>query len=412
MTSRPLFRKRLGHPHLWAAAAVMAAACLATIGLSLHDGAFLHRGWPLVAGLLLGVALQRAELSLVRGWRDLIVLKDSDQLLGFTLAFAVAAALTLGALHVMGAHVPPTGARIAPVSWLLPVSAFAFGLGAVIARGSLMVHLRRLGEGSLVAVPALLATFCGFVVAMAQWPWLYAHAIGGAPAPWLPGSIGLGATLGLELALFAAFALAVWRFRPAAPETTPGNLADRLLVQPWPAAPACALVGVLAAASYAAGEPLGLTAECAAVARWVATFLGLAPREMPGLDAGIGGLVVPLRGLGFSGHVVIVTGVIAGAFAAALASGRFSIAGMSLREGVEMAVGGLLIGWGAMTGLGTVTGAILSGLAVGAASGWVFLVFASLGIIVGLKLDRRAVMIAPEPEPADAARTTYFAVAS
>lgn len=400
MTTRPLFVKRLGHPHRWAAAATLIGAGAVALGLSLYDGGFLHRGWPLVAGLIFGVTLQRAELSFVRAWRDVIVLREGDQLFGFALAFAVAAALTLGAMLATGAETPPPGARIAPVSWLLPVSAFAFGLGSVIARGSLMVHLRRLGEGSLVAMPALLATFSGFVLAMAHWPWSYAHGLGTTPALWLPEKLGLVPTLALEVAVLGALAAVAWRYRSVERSSPRArSLPQRLLVDPWPAAPACAAVGVLAALSYAAGEPLGLTAECAAVARWLATLLGLAPRDLPGLDAGIGGLVVPLRGLGFSGHVVIVTGVIAGAFAAALASGRFSIAGMTAREAVEMAVGGLLIGWGAMTGLGTVTGAILSGLAVGALSGWVFLVFASAGIIVGLRLDPRPAVTAPQTLP-------------
>lgn len=399
MTTRPLFVKRLGHPHRWGAVAVLLTAVVLTAALTVHDGAFLHRGWPLVAGMTFGVALQRSELSFVRAWRDLIVLRDGDQLFGLFLAFGLAALLTIGGMMILGDPSPPPGARIAPVSWLLPVAAFAFGAGAVIARGSLMVHLRRLGEGSLVAVPALLTTFLGFVVALSHWDWTYAHALGTAPAIWLPATLGYGPTLALEVGALAACAAVVWRFHSPPETRAPEGLADRLLVRRWPAAPACVLIGLLAALSYAAGEPLGLTAECAAVARWLATALGLASTSMPGLDTGIGGLVVPLRGLGFSGHVVIVTGVIAGAFAAALASGRFRIVGMTVREGAEMALGGMLIGWGAMTGLGTVTGAILSGLAVGALSGWVFLIFCSLGVVVALKLDPRPQMTAPGPLP-------------
>lgn len=397
--TRPLLAKTLSRPRPAAGAWVIGAAALAALGLWAVDGSFLRRGWPLVAGLAFGVALQRGELSMVRAWRDLIVLRDSDQLLGFTLALAVAAALTLAGLLGVGAVSPPALARIGPVSWMLPVAAFAFGVGAVIARGSLMVHLRRLGEGSLVAVPALIATFVGVVIALAHWPWTHAHALAGAPTVWLPERIGLAATLALELAVLAIFAALLWRFR-ASRCGDPRSVFGRLLVDPWPAAPACLLVGVVVALCYAAGEPLGLTGECAAMARWVATGLGLAPHDLPALDHGIGGLVVPLRGPGFSGHVVIVTGVVAGALAAALGSGRFAVTGMTMREAVEMAAGGLLIGWGAMTGLGTVTGAILSGIAVGALSGWVFLVFASLGIVLALLLDRRAAVIGPEPLPA------------
>lgn len=398
MTTRPLFRKALSEPRP-AAAGVALAATAALIGwLAASDGHFMHRAWPLLVGALFGIALQRSELSFVRAWRDVLVMRDSDQMLGFAACVTVASALTLGGMLVLGAAVPPAGARIAPVSPILPVSAFAFGVGAVIARGSLMVHLRRFGEGSLVAVPALLATFAGFVLAMVMWPWAYDHALARAPSPWLPATLGVGGALGVELAVLALATAALLRLRPPHHDCGHGRW-TRLTVDPWPAAPAGALIGILAALSYAAGEPIGLASEGAAFARWLATSLGLVPVAMPGLDEGIGGLVVPLRFLSFSGHLVIVTGVLLGSFAAALASGHFKVVGMTPREAAEMAVGGLLIGWGGMLGLGTVTGAVVSGIAVGALSGWVFLVFVSLGVVLGLKFDRRAVMTAPEPVP-------------
>jgi hypothetical protein len=173
----------------------------------------------------------------------------------------------------------------------------------------------------------------------------------------------------------------------------------RVLVEPWPASVAGGLLGALVAASYAAGQPLGLIAECATVARWLATAVGWAPAAMPELDAGIGGIVVPLPdGFGLTEHVVIVAGFVVGAFACALASGRFTLALFTTRDMAEMSVGGLMLGWGAMASLGAVTGEAIAGVAIGAASGWVFLLFASLGVVAALKLDRRAVVTHPGPD--------------
>jgi hypothetical protein len=185
------------------------------------------------------------------------------------------------------------------------------------------------------------------------------------------------------------------RARPKKPRT-------RLAVEPWPAPAAGALLGALVAASYAAGEPLGLIAECVIVARWIATALHLAPVALPGLDAGVGGLKAPLQGFELTEHVVILLGFIIGACGAALSSGRFAVAGFTRREAAEMCLGGALLGWGAMTSLGAVTGEAIAGVAIGAASGWVFLAFASLGIIAGLKLDTRPSVTAPPPEAHDA----------
>lgn len=386
MTQRPLFWKRLSEPRPALGLAIF-SLCLGAAGvLSVVDGGFSARCWALVAGLAFGVALQRGELSLVRAWRDLMALRDSGQLLGFLTALAVAATLTLGVLGAFGLS-PPETARIGPVHWLLPVAGIGFGVASVIARGGVMVHMRRLSEGSLIAVPAMTATFAGFVGGVALWPWTWGWAVSGAPAPSLPEALGVFGALGVQLAAIAVMAAALWRFRPSGGAS--GRLVERLLVTPWPAWAAGGLLGALVAVSYAAGEPLGLIAECATVARRLATTLGLAPVDLPGLDAGVGGIRVPLEQIGLSEHVVILLGFVAGGFSAAVSSGRFSIAGFTFREGIEMTVGGLLLGFCAMTALGAITGEAIAGVAVGAVSGWVFLASASLGIVIALHVDPR-----------------------
>jgi hypothetical protein len=399
--TRPLFLKHLSEPRPGLAGLVLLLALASAISLTALDGTFSARAWPLVAGIVFGVALQRGELSLVRAWRDLLVLRDSNQLLGFLAALFVAQVATLGALALIGVDAPPANARIGPVSWILPPAAFVFGVGSVVARGGIMVHLRRLGEGSLVATPALLATFGGFVGGLALWPWTWAHAVDGARAPFLPEALGFAGALVVQFAAIAALAALLWRCRPIA-EPDLRSMRVRLMVEPWPATSAGALLGLLVAVSYAAGEPLGLIAECATAARWLATMLGLAPVDLPGLSDGVGGIVVPLiTGFALTEHVVILIGFVVGAFACALASGRFSLAGFTLREGVEMIIGGALLGFSAMTALGAITGEAIAGVAVGAASGWIFLLFASLGIIVTLKLDPRQAVTHPGPEPTD-----------
>lgn len=408
MTTRPLFWKRLAAPRPALGLAVLAASFGLAGTFAVLDGGFGARSWSLAAGVVFGVALQRGELSLVRAWRDLVQLKDSGQLLGFLAALGVAATLTLGTLGALGLA-PPPNARIGPVHWLLPISGFSFGVASVIARGGVMVHMRRLSEGSLIAVPALLATFAGFVGGVALWPLVWRLAVAGAPSPWLPDAAGVWGALAIELVAIAAVATALWRFRPQAGEAKP--LVERLLVAPWPAWAAGALLGALVATSYAAGEPLGLIAECATLARWLATSIGLASPDLPGLDAGVGGIVVPLQAFGLNEHVLILLGFLAGAFAAALSSGRFAIAGFTPREGVEMIVGGFLLGLSAMTALGAITGEAIAGVAVGAASGWVFLVSASLGILVGLRFEPRVEIGAP-PAAQRPSDQGYFDAAS
>ncbi len=172
-------------------------------------------------------------------------------------------------------------------------------------------------------------------------------------------------------------------------------------------APGCPY-GPRAGSRYAAGEPLGLIGECVSAARALGTLLGLVPHELPGLDQGIAGFAVPQLSFALTDQILIVLGFVAGAFAAALGSGRFAIVGFTGREAVEMTAGGLLLGWSAMTSLGAVTGEAIAGVAVGAGSGWVFLGFVSLGIVVALKLDPRPAVTAPAPEPRDAPEATIL----
>ena len=46
--------------------------------------------------------------------------------------------------------------------------------------------------------------------------------------------------------------------------------------------------------------------------------------------------------------------------------------------------GGMLLGWGAMTGLGCTVGTLLSGIMAGALSGWVFAAFCTAGRLARL----------------------------
>ncbi|MNL69651.1 putative inner membrane protein [compost metagenome] len=80
----------------------------------------------------------------------------------------------------------------------------------------------------------------------------------------------------------------------------------------------------------------------------------------------------------------------AGALAAALASGQFRPAWPSVGQVVRGLGGGVLLGWGAMTGLGCTVGNLLSGTMAGALSGWVFGASVLLAVWGGLRLKRLA----------------------
>jgi uncharacterized membrane protein YedE/YeeE len=80
----------------------------------------------------------------------------------------------------------PPNAHIAPVSWVLVLGSFSFGLGMAIAGCCISAQLYRLGEGLLSALIAFIGIIFGFVLAFLSWNFLYLKAIQQAPIVWFP----------------------------------------------------------------------------------------------------------------------------------------------------------------------------------------------------------------------------------
>jgi uncharacterized membrane protein YedE/YeeE len=57
-------------------------------------------------------------------------------------------------------------------------------------------------------------------------------------------------------------------------------------------------------------------------------------------------------------------------------------------------IGGALLGWGTVIGLGCTVGTLLSGISAGAVSGWVFGIGLLVGTTLTLKLGRRLGLLA------------------
>ena len=74
-----------------------------------------------------------------------------------------------------------------------------------------------------------------------------------------------------------------------------------------------------------------------------------------------------------------------GSFAAALPGRRFSLEPLNLRQTGTSLLGGVMVGWGAIIGLGCTVGVFLSGTQAFAVSGWVF----AASVVCGLALGYR-----------------------
>ncbi len=356
----------------------------------------------LTFGALLGFVLQRSRFCFFCLWRDLMDRGDPRGALGILAALAAGAA---GYSVVLGAWLPdpsgtrlPPDAHIGPVGPILALAGAAFGAGMAISGSCISAHLYRLGEGSPTAPFALLGTALGFGLGFATWNPLYLASVSEAPVLWLPRHLGYAGNLGLTLALLAAIALPLlYRLRPAeAPRSRPVDPLRAIFVERWPTWLGGLAVGAIGTLAYLRVGPLGVTAEIGGRTRQAAGSFGLLPERLEGLDA-FRGCATLVRDALLTQNGAFVLALVLAAFAAALAAGQFRPAVPTGGQVLRGLLGGVLLGWGAMTGLGCSVGTLLSGIMAGAVSGWVFAVAMFAGVTVTLLAGRRLGLL---PSPA------------
>jgi uncharacterized membrane protein YedE/YeeE len=278
------------------------------------------------------------------------------------------------------------------VSWVLAIAAFSFGIGMSLSGACISGHLYRLGQGYLRAIPAIIGTLIGFVLAFLSWNWLYLNAISDAPTIWLPHYVGYSGSL--VITLTALLGLAYFAIKkgvksepirkaPAASLSLSTTLKS-LIIDRWSPIATGALVGIVGTIAYLRVEPLGVTRQLSTTARTFMDSNNIGPESLVGLDRMAGCIAVVAETITNNGWLII--GIIGTSFATAFAGGRFKFSKLTPKNSVTALLGGVLLGWGSMTSLGCTIGVLLSGTQAFAVSGWVFFAFVFLGSFVGIKL--------------------------
>ena len=350
----------------------------------------------LLIGMSLGLLLERGRFCFFCIFRDGIEDKNTTPFLSVLVAIATG---SIGYALIFGQFLPDTStdrlppvAHIGPVSWVLVVAAFAFGIGMSLSGACISGHLYRLGQGYLRAIPALIGTLIGFVLAFLSWNWLYLNAISDAPTIWLPHYVGYSGALLITLSALLLLAFIAIRRGTnsdpirkvsAAPLSLSGTLKN-LITERWSPIATGAITGVLGTIAYLRVEPLGVTRQLSTTARTFMDSNKIGPESLVGLDRMAGCVAVVAEAITNNGWLVI--GIIGTSFAAALAGGRFKFSRLTPTNSATALIGGILLGWGSMTSLGCTIGVLLSGTQAFALSGWVFFAFVFLGSFVGIKL--------------------------
>ncbi len=293
-----------------------------------------------------------------------------------------------------GGRLPPD-MHIGPVSWVLVVAGLAFGAGMVVSGSCISAHWYRLAEGSPASPFALIGSAIGFGAGFITWNPLYSLAVADAPVVWLPAHLGYGGALALQLGVLAAIAAWLWRgFAHDAPAAataarvpTLRELWTRLWSGRWSYWIGGLAVGLIGAFAIVRMRPLGVTATLGGLTRQEAQALGWIPDRLDGLDGFAGCATLP-QASWLTPNALLLVGIVSGAFIGGLASRQFVLRRPTGRDAARGLTGGVLLGWGAMTGLGCTVGTLLSGVSAGALSGWVFGAALFLAVWAGLRLKK------------------------
>jgi uncharacterized membrane protein YedE/YeeE len=341
--------------------------------------------FSLLIGLALGIVFERGRFCFFCIFRDSIESRKNNGFLSVITALAVGA---IGYAIVFGMYLPdtsgeylPPGAHIGPTSWVLAIAALAFGFGMALSGACISGHLYRIGQGSLRAIPALIGALIGFGLGFITWNTLYLRAIQEAPTLWLPHYIGYAGSLAVTLFVLGVIAYFLLKSNTeSAPEKVSGLALLRSRFSP---ATTGALVGVIGTIAYMRIEPLGVTRQLSAISRKAFDKQSLLPETINGLDTLAGCVGIVTETISNNGWLII--GFVLASFAGALSANRFKFEIPTVRNSSTALVGGILMGWGSMTALGCTVGVLLSSTQAFAVSGWVFFLFAFLGVFLGIK---------------------------
>jgi uncharacterized membrane protein YedE/YeeE len=385
------------------------AGALIVLGALLIGTVFdANTGLLMIVGGLLGMVLYHAAFGFTSAWRVFITERKGRGLRAQMVMLAIAVALFFPALGAGSLFGTPVYGFVAPIGVSVIIGAFIFGLGMQLGGGCASGTLFTAGGGNARMMITLLFFIVGSVIGSAHFAWW--QSLPSFQPVSLVKVAGTGGGIAISMALFAAIAgLTVvmekrrhGQLEQAPAVNKPGR--ERWLTGPWPLVFGAVALALLNFATLAlAGRPWGITS---AFALWGAKAYTLVGGDVSqwsywqsswnasALEASVWSDIT----------TVMNVGIMLGALAAASLAGRFAPNfNIPLKSVVAAVIGGLMLGYGARLAFGCNIGAYFSGIASGSLHGWVWLVAAFAGNMLGVKL--RPVFFSADAKKKPAAKT-------
>lgn len=334
-------------------------------------------------GVLFGVSLYHASFGFASAYRHFIVRGDSRGILAQLLMLAVSTALFAPILISGSAR-----GAVAPLALQAVIGAALFGVGMQLGSGCACGTLYAIGGGSSLMLITLGGFGAGsFFASLSADAWSDFPKL--EPVSLVDRWGWLGALIQLALLGGLAFFLWTWK-RPQQNDSQPfwPRFDWKVLLRgPWATVTGALALAVLAALTLVvAGRPWGVTwgftlwtAKLAHSLGWDPATSAIWQQERFG-EALQAGLLEDITS-------VMNAGIVLGSAAAAAAAGRLSFRRPSSgRLCAAALLGGLTMGYGAWLSYGCNVGAYFGGIASTSLHGWLWIVFALLGTLIGVRL--------------------------
>jgi uncharacterized membrane protein YedE/YeeE len=389
--ARLLATERAETPRINSAVVILASALMAAGALALANSYTWRQGALFLLGGALGLVLYHALFGFTSAWRVFIANGRGAGLRAQMVMLAVAVLLFFPVLAHGSLFGQPVRGEYGAVGTSVLVGAFLFGLGMQLGGGCASGTLYTAGGGNSRMLVTLVFFIAGSALGAWHLPWWSAQPNVGQIS--LISAWGWVAALLVSLAGFAV----IWLVTIAVERRAHGALLSgvttrrrgwrRFLHGPWPLIAGAILLALGNFATlYLAGRPWGITS---AFALWGSKILGGL-----GVDVASWGYWQPparaqaLRESVFADITSVMDfGIILGALLASALAGKFK-PGWKVppRSLLAAVIGGLMLGYGARLAYGCNIGAYFSGIASASVHGWLWLVAAFIGSVLGTYL--------------------------
>jgi uncharacterized membrane protein YedE/YeeE len=325
-------------------------------------------GGGLAVGVVFGMLAQYQRLCMVAATSNVMLIKDYRQVLGFAATLLIAIGGTRLSEFMGWVAIQDSSYRNAQFDWLgVIVGGLIFGVGATLAGGCAVRTVVRSAEGSLQAIVALI--FFALFAAFTQYGFLEPLRLDltAATAVTMGSGVSLADVLRLPfwlptvvvLLLLLAMVVRLYPRHRGGSFILVGLAIGALVVLSW------WITGVFAQDEFFPKPPSGIT--------------------MSGPLARIGFMVTTGAVPEFSFIIAFIIGVVAGAFVLALLTGRFKFQLAQFSMLIYAAVGGSLMGIGAIEAYGCNVGQGLTGISTLSIES----ILAVLGMIGGIMLGTK-----------------------